>query len=294
MDHSQQLKDLFARGFELAWFIHPDRDQAWEIASSAHERFETVANSLEKPWKYTEPRHHTKVRLTREQVYQKLILQHSVKLQAEELKCDTALSEDTLLTYFYSTIASSLFHTNSFRANAVISRLLLRLSVEQARRLYENLRPSYRDTDDSEYSREKQVVYEVLKERFEGRVVPVTLARNEKGFAPHDNPGELQRLVEVCLERFAPWRDACPLVGQTTERRQLEPALESESAEAERNRMHIVMHCLQRFTQLVLGEAPNMLIPQFVLATSAGDPGSSLDQRSTPPPLLLEDQWRRR
>ncbi len=51
MNHSQ-LKDLFARGFELAWFIHPDRDRAWEIVSSAHERFETVANSLEKPWKY--------------------------------------------------------------------------------------------------------------------------------------------------------------------------------------------------------------------------------------------------
>jgi len=289
MDHPQ-CRDLLEEGYKLGYFILTDRDQALEVASDELMRIETYATTERKRMNNPETKHHTKIHNSPEQLYQHGILKRSAKQLGQELERDQYLSEDRMLVFFYLLIAFKLYRTNSFRASACIARLLLQLPVHEARCLYEALRPSFRDSDDSEYARQKKLGYDEVVKRLGGRVKTETRAHNDKSFVPHDCPGELRRLAEECWERFTPWtRDKCPLSGQVDDLSQLDPVWESESEAAEQSRMHIVFHCLEKFADMVLDKKTEMLIPQFVLATPGPNLGGPLGQRLSPPPLNLSD-----
>src|SRR5262245_11016604 len=195
-------RELLAHGFALAWFVHQDRDQAEEIAAKAFAQHETVVDNHARYHDYSTPRHRTKVQLSPDQYYQHLVLRYSDVQQERELKYTLPLNEDTMLVYFYAFIAFNLFLTNSFRAAAANGRLLFRLSANQTRRLVQILNPHDRDRGDDEYNRAKMNLYNPLMERFEGKLIPEQLPRNEKSFKEQLNPGCLRELAVTCLEKF--------------------------------------------------------------------------------------------
>src|SRR5262249_14779215 len=231
----------------------------------------------------------TKVRLGPDQYYQPLVLRYSDEQKEEELKHTPLLEEDAMLVYFHSFIAYNLFLTNSFRATAANGRLLLNLSANQTRRLYQILNPHDRDRGDDEYNRAKMNLYKPLKERFEGKLIPEQLPRNEKGFKERLNPGCLRELAASCWEKFAPWRDKCLLAESIDNLKPLERALEPDATEAERDRMHVALHCLRKLAQMVFGQEQEPLIPQFVFTSSSDDSGGSIGPRLSPPHLTEDD-----
>ena len=52
-------RELLARGFALAWFVHQDRDQAEEIAAKAFAQHETVVENHARYHDYSTPRRRT-------------------------------------------------------------------------------------------------------------------------------------------------------------------------------------------------------------------------------------------
>jgi len=92
-------RELLARGFALAWFLHQDRDQAEEITAKAFAQHETVVENQTRYNDYSTPRRRTKVRLVPDQYYQHLVLRYSDEQQEEELKHTPLLDEDAMLVW---------------------------------------------------------------------------------------------------------------------------------------------------------------------------------------------------
>lgn len=297
----QSDRELLAQGYDLAWFIHFDEQLALKIASDALRQLDTTVRRLDGHIYRITPKKRTKAHWLEAQLYQYLVLKHSTELQKKQLCDDLALDEEAVLVYVYSFIAFNLFRTNSFRTTACNARLLLRLSVDRTRKLFQSLNPSEydrRDRDDSEYNREKNTMYNALLKIFGKYLTPVTLPHNDKSFEDNPRASELRPLLKEALRRFSPWHHDYICAEKVSNLAGTASVIAPGEEGSERIRMHIAMHCLQEFAQMTIGCSPNLLIPKIgvgmdngfqppiaISAPSGGSSSSSLGRRVAPPPL---------
>jgi hypothetical protein len=155
-------EDLLQRGFQLAYFIFPERPQALRILSEAVNKLKTQRGreTRRSYWrdKYLKGRI---TRITREEadMLQWLIFYESDSHEKEQEGSRQATRESMVLRYIKSLVRMT-SAMSSFHVNVGLHRLLHNYSTLEAQRVYESVTDRYLGAD--EYRRAKSVLMSKL------------------------------------------------------------------------------------------------------------------------------------
>lgn len=217
-------EDLLVRAFQLAFFIHPNKDIALEITSNAFEMWEVICERQDKRHYYNlrgrflanqeKKKQRSKVYMHEEQLLQRLIykLSENYELTATWSK---SVDEEGLLVCYLKRLLPMMLKHNSFSAVVGMSRILHKYSNRETVKIYMSLAPNRTTQDIANIEREskryKSKFFSQLKESF-GNFLSISKQENEERFEIVKDPDKfliLLELVEDCLDRFKPWATEC-------------------------------------------------------------------------------------
>lgn len=292
-------KELLQKAFQLAFFIHPHEETAFQITTKAFELWDVICERQDKRRYYNLKgrllgtqeirKQRVKVSMQEEQLLQRLICKLSEEYESSSDWHDTVNEEGLLISYLKHLILLVLKH-NSFRVMVGISRVLHRYSNREAVKLYTTLAPN-RSTQDlanleRESKRYKSRIMTQLKERFGSFITPCCIEQEER-FVTVKDPDRfaaLFKVVEDCLDRFKPWSTECVKSQEDFIFNDKHPDSEYH---IELKRIHSLIHyhCFSWLTSsLALPAAKQRLeIPLFSWAESRnGNNGEAGDRRNPP------------
>jgi hypothetical protein len=293
---------LWERAFQLSYFVLMDRSSARECLARALEKL-AAQRSREKRRTYWRGR---KQALTIRRISRPAedTLQWLVCLEAEVWEKDQESqgqpTEVDMVVRYVKHLAQVTTGSSSFHVNVGFNRLLRNYSTPEVQQLYELATVRYPAAE--EYRKAKGKLLNQLTARFERFLRVRTGQYGELQFETHEAHEHWFRLVEECLEVFAPWsaRKSCLQDGS-----ELRGVASSSSGRAggpsalpdrlETNRCHWFMHstCCGRLVEQLGLDPPRerLAVPRF-LHHDGGDPGShpaSLERRTEP---LSDDETR--
>lgn len=293
---------LLIKAFELAFFIHPNKNIAVEITSNAFEMWEVLCERQDKRRYYNLKgrllgnqeikKQRVKVYMQKEQLLQRLIYNLSEEYELTSSWCKSIDEEGLLICYLKHLLSIILKH-NSFSVVVGISRVLHRYSNRETVELYMSL-ASNRATQDfvnieRESKRHKGKIIDQLKETF-ADFITCSKSENEERFEPikdHNKFSFLFRIVEDCLERFKPWATECVKSFNDFTFNDNNPDNEYP---VELKRIHSVIHydCYKQLTaSLNLANPKERLeIPLFSLVENQNDKNNT--NRRNPPNAIAE------
>lgn len=264
--------ELFELAFELAYFIHANREIAFFIAEDALDELGSVVGYQKKNrapserlqgfWKWgerTRPVRKTLI-LDEYQMVQWLVYKQSEywELQTEEGKGFYAPSEEDLLVRYIKHLVFLTTRRGSFYVTLSICSILHQLDRRESRLFYDVLTQSdaARMKDTSYIGKQRIDLLEKVFRRFKKMVVLPNKAGSEKQFLTQPPTQISMNLINESLRRFTPWGTTCVLERRfdVTDIPELyfsaNPANEDEENRIEMNRIHIVLHpeCLAQFT----------------------------------------------
>lgn len=307
----EPVDDALTRAFQLAYFIHPDRFLALQIALGALAKLNVASDAQDKRLYYRSElkakaaKHdifRTKVSLSELHLLQRLIYLESDphERQAEQADATPGVSHDDLIVHFAKHLVQITMRRNSFYVTLGLSRLLYGYSTAEAMQLYDVLvQDAGWAKDDSYYRSRKGVLMQELKDRF-GSLINIRHAqRGEERFEAQENSARDAGLVRECLDRFTPWNTSCLIpVGfgagsAEISRLSFGGDHPNDTNATEVNRMHALLHphCFRRLTELLRFAAPDrrLEIPRFFLATGRDDSKGPPADRRRPPDLTTEE-----
>lgn len=317
------LRASLQRAFQLAFFIHGEREVASRIAVEAVARTE-VAATAQKKRRYYHPvgrsspsdpaagaPHRTKVSMEGAQLLQRLVY---VVSDPYERRQETAsrgeLSEEDMIIRFVKHLVRLTVKRNSFYVSLGVGRLLHDYGTSDAMDLYSLVvGDPGRSRDDYYYRSRKRQLMKELEERFAGLLEVVRGARGETRFRVHDDDTG-RELVGKCLQAFTPWDTRCTVPSdfdpQSQELESLVFADDDPDREhpVELRRMHALLHpgCFQALVASLGLEAPGqrLQVPCFAGAQGGSggggrDSGEELDGAELGELVgVLEEQAQRR
>lgn len=220
MEHAHDLlkkdlleRDLLEKGFQLAYFVFPDRQQAIRILSGALEKL-SVQVGRETRRDYWRHKHLKRgiTRITREQAdaLQWLILYESDSYEVEQESRGQQAPEHLAVRYVKSLVRSTTA-MSAFYVNVGLHRLLHNYSTLDVQRVYETVTDRYLGAD--EYRRAKAVLMAKLERRFGERLRTSRTQHGELRFEPWEDQQAWAALVDLSLQTFTPWSTAgrCPV-----------------------------------------------------------------------------------
>ena len=292
-------EDLTERGFQLAYFIFPDRAEAVRILTSAINKLkaQTGRESRRAYWrdKYLK---RAITRITREEgdTLQWLIFYESDAPEKAQEALHRSTLKDMLLRYIKSLVRMT-SAMSSFHVNIGLHRLMHNYSTTEAQQVYEAISDRYLGAD--EYRRAKSVLMTKLEERFGSMLKTCRTQHGEMRFESADQQDVWMDLVNACLKEFTPWSNsnACPVplnfgeAGRTLPSRLSgEGAGEADQNEIEINRCHAFIDpaCYGRLVRALAIETPSkkLDLPRFYMTTS----DSSKHADGPPQPLSPEER----
>ncbi len=288
----ETLKDeLLNLAFQLAYFIHQDKELAKRIALAALEKVETAALAQDKRLYY--PGRRSKVSMTELHLLQRLVYGESEDYERQrESNAVTPPSEETMLIHFIKHLVRITVRRNSLYVTLGLSRLLHQYSTVEAQELYNLVVQDPNRVPSEDYCRSrKKNLMEDLKKRFGQLLTTARGARGEERFAAHGQPERFVELVRACLAAFTPWHTACCVPDCFAPTSDALAALvfgggdPDAEHDIEVNRFHAVLHpdC---FTKLIRGlgygtPAERLEVPRFALTRDADE---EQDQPPATPP----------
>jgi Lipopolysaccharide-assembly len=219
MESNSLTEESLARAFQLAYFIHGDRETALNIAAEALAKLEVAAAAQDKRLYYTPTgraaraeRFRTKVSVGELHLLQRLVYVESEPYErhAEQSPNGESPDEEDLLIYFIKHLVRITVRRNSFYVTLGLSRLLHNYSTAETMEMYNVLvQDPGRVRDDYYYRSRKGRLMKELKERFGDRLRITRGSRGEERFQTEDTPGRHAELARECLQEFTPWSTNC-------------------------------------------------------------------------------------
>jgi len=287
---SHQLQE---RAFQLSYFVLMDRSRARECLARALEKL-AVQRSREKRRAYWRGR---KKDLTIRRISRPAedTLQWLVCLEAEvwekEQESQGGPTEADMVVRYVKHLAQMTTGNSSFHVNVGFNRLLRNYSTSEVQQIYELATVRYPASE--EYRKAKGRLLNQLATRF-GRFLRTRTGQyGELQFETHEAPERWTRLVEDCLDVFAPWSAHQSCLAGGPAGHSVGPSPTPDRLET--NRCHWFMHstcCGRLVEQLGFDPPPERLaVPRF-LHHDGGDPGShpATPERRTEP--LSNDETR--
>ncbi|MBX7223561.1 MAG: hypothetical protein K1Y36_26845 [Blastocatellia bacterium] len=306
--------DALNRAFALAFFIHPDRPLACEIAVQALARLEVAATAQDKRLYYTptgrragetEPSavQRTKVTLSDVHLLQYLVYQVSETCERSQEQNPAAairLTETDLLIRFIKHLTALTMKRNSFYVALGLCRLLFSYNTQETLEVYGVVLQNPDRLPDDYYCRSrKKKLLEEMRERFGDFLRVAKGQRGEGRFEPGPT-GQVQRdWVERCLHQFTPWETSCPIPPDFDPLVDEVPWLHSPHHDPARfqpveiSRMHALLHpeCFWRLTAALNLEVPpeRLTLPRIFLPGKGEPPAMPPSDRGTPQPLTPQE-----
>src|SRR5215470_8759519 len=221
MERNTLIEESLARAFQLAYFIHGDRETALSIAAEALAKLEVAAAAQDKRLYYTPTgrtaraeRFRTKVSVSELHLLQRLVYVESepYERQAEQAPGAESSDEEDMLIHFIKHLVRITIRRNSFYVTLGLGRLLHNYSTAETMEMYNVLvQDPGRVRDDYYYRSRKGRLMKELKERFGDRLSVTRGARGEERFQTDDAPGQNAELARECLREFTPWSTTCAI-----------------------------------------------------------------------------------
>lgn len=287
----ETLKDeLLNLAFQLAHFIHNDKELAKRIAIAALEKLETAALAQDKRLYY--PGRRNKVSMSELHLLQRLVYAESeTHERAREQNVAAPPSEEVLLIHFIKHLAKITARRNAMHVTLGVCRLLHQYTTPETTEIYNAVLQDPGRVPSEDYFRSrKKTLMEEMKKRFGSLVNTTRGTRGEERFVAHAQPERFIELTRECLNAFTPWLTACcvPEKFALAEGSLSNLAFHGGDPDAEHsieiNRFHAILHpvCFER---LVVGlgyahPATRLEIPRFFLSS----PNNSDDDEQNPNP----------
>ncbi|HYX53507.1 MAG TPA: hypothetical protein VE783_08645 [Candidatus Limnocylindrales bacterium] len=269
-------EDLVEKGFQLAWFLYPDRQIAISILTGALNKLH-VQHGLEARRSYWRDKH-LKRRITRITREEADALQWLICFESEAYEKDQeqrhGASLHLLAIRYVKTLVRVTTAMSSFHVNVGLQRLVYSYSTEEAQRFYEALTERYLGGD--EYRRAKAALMQKLQQRFGALLETVRGQHGELRFAPCEAQEKWVDLSRRCLDFLTPWSTsgACPIPSDFGAHGSKLPAQLSvrsgQSTDADRieiNRCHAFIDptCFGRLAEALALDAPlrKLALPRF-------------------------------
>jgi hypothetical protein len=303
--------ELPNRAFQLAYFLHRERNTALEIVTRALNKLQLAATAQGKRLYYRltgrpdSRKARSKVSLGEPHLLQRLVYVESE--QYEKLKEAAALAGHTngaiparqsdLVVFFIKHLVRITTRRNSFYVTLGLSRLLYNYTTAETMDLYNLvIQDPERVHDDYYYRSRKGLLLKELKERF-GELVEVAKGvRGEQRWRPAADSSQHASLARECLHWFTPWETPCAVpetldpLNDTIDQLSFKGRHPDEEHEVEVSRIHAALHpeCFDRLAAANRLARPEdkLELPHFFLADSAGDDGDT----SRMPPNLSADE----
>jgi Lipopolysaccharide-assembly len=297
MERNTLIEESLARAFQLAYFIHGDRETALNIAAEALAKLEVAAAAQDKRLYYTPTgrvargeRFRTKVSVGELHLLQRLVYVESepYERRAEEASNGESPDEEEMLIYFIKHLVRITTRRNSFYVTLGLGRLLHNYSTTETMEMYNVLvQDPGRVRDDYYYRSRKGRLMKELKERFGDRLQVTRGARGEERFQTDDTPGQHAELAHDCLREFTPWSTSCAIPAELDPFTEEIHGLAFDGSDPDRehaievNRFHAALHpdCFAR-----LASSLNFASPAERLTTPYFSMSKDRDQDHDPKP----------
>jgi len=287
-------ESLVESGFQLAWFLCPERETALSILTGALNKLE-LQHGRESRRSYWRDKHLKRsiTRITRDQsdALQWLICFESEAYETAQ-EAERLPSLEQMLIRYIKSLVRITTAMSSFHVNVGLQRLLYYYTTEEAQRFYEALTERYLGAD--EYRRAKAALMQKLQQRFGSLLESSRGQHGELRFTPSEDQERWSKLLERCLALLTPWSTsgACPIPSDFAVRSsQLPPQLSIEASRSfnadriEINRCHAFIDptCFGRLADALALDAPfrKLALPRFNMPKDADYSGPPPAERLT-------------
>lgn len=299
------IDEWLERAFQLAFFLHGNRETAKTIAVRAMNKLETASNAQFKRYYYTpQGRAETarparsRVSLNDLQLLQRLVFVESENFEREKEKGEK-IGEKALVKFFIKHLVRISLKRNSFYVTLAVSRILHNYATSDAMEIYNIVvQDPERVHDDYYYRSRKGVLMKELKTRFGDLLEIVRVGRGEERFQAKLQTADnsLETALDA-LKIFTPWNSQCAIPDKFNPVDDvIKPFhFDRDDPDAEHrieiNRIHAALHpgCFTRLTDALQLPAPEekMEIPKFMMTENQTDFDDN-DWRN--PPALDRDE----
>jgi hypothetical protein len=294
---SDAPRELLQRGFELAYFLIPNRVTAIEILIRALEKIRARSRREMKRLYWRDKHAERPVRrIARSDMdmLQWLIMFEAEQDERAQERAGSVSSGSMAIRYIKHLIQITTA-LSSFYVNVGVSRLLHNYSTSEAQRVYEMLTSRFLGPD--EYRRAKSALMEKMRERFAGFLTTARVDHGELRFETSDNQ-ERWVAVSDCLSVFTPWstQGHCAQFVSVNGNPKLKAAHEAADTDQNENELrscHILIEpmCYDRLMKDLAFDAPEMrlALPRFVMPDKQEKSDDNSLQPPRPPELSQED-----
>jgi hypothetical protein len=294
-------EDLLEKGFQLAYFIFPNRPAAIQILSGALNKLKAQRGRENRRayWrdKYLK-RGITRISRDEQDALQWLIFFESDSFEKEQESTGVQTEPEMAIRYIKSLVRMTTA-MSSFYVNVGVHRLIHNYTTAEAQRVYETVTERYLGAD--EYRRAKGVLMSKVERRF-GRFLQTCKTQfGELRFVPCPDQAPWAALADACLGAFTPWSttESCPVPAAYGIRQDsLPPRLVGATPDnpnhdqVEINRCHAFIDpvCYARLTRALEFDPPErrLALPRFFMENT-GDKNKT-DGPSQTPPLTTEER----
>gem|GEM_PF-2938110 len=273
--------DLLDAAFELAHFLHHDREIARTICLEAMQRLEIAAAAQVKRL-YYRPLRQNRFRASwgDRHLLQRLVYFHSEKWERlSESREPESLTEEDLLLRFWKHLSQITMKRNSFYAAIALGRIVHAYSTAETMEIYHAIAPEDCERKQSDYLRSRKAqLLEEVRGRFEGLLTIVRGPHQEDRIETREANPAIAAWARECLRVLTPWAVPCwgrPESRGAAGRRRNRFASDRDESSREARRFHALFDppCFARVARSArLAEpAGKLAIPRF---QAAGAPPS--------------------
>jgi hypothetical protein len=290
--------ELLQRGFELAYFLIPNRVTAIDILTRALEKIRARSRREMKRLYWRDKHAERPVRrIARSDMD---ILQWLIMLEAEQdervQERAGSISPGGMAIRYIKHLVQITSALSSFYVNVGVSRLLHNYSTSEAQRVYEMLTSRFLGPD--EYRRAKSALMDKMSERFAGFLKIARVDHGELRFEISENQEQWAIAVSDSLSVFTPWstQGYCAQfvsVNGNTKLKATQKAADTDQNESELRCCHILIEptCYDQLMEDLAFDAPEtrLALPRFVMPDKQEKSDDNNVQPQRPPELSQED-----
>jgi hypothetical protein len=287
--------ELLQRGFELAYFLIPDRVTAIDILVRALEKIRTRSRREMKRLYWRDKHAERPVRrIARSDMD---MLQWLVMFEAEKderaQERAGAISSGAMTVRYIKHLVQITTALSSFYVNVGVSRLLHSYSTSEAQRIYEMLTARFLGAD--EYRRAKSALMDKMSERFAGLLKIARVDHGELRFEISDKQEQWVNAVRDTLTIFTPWstQEHCAQFVSVNKLKAEQKAADTDQNESELRCCHILIEptCYDQLMEDLAFDAPEtrLALPRFIMSDKQEKSDDNNVQPPRSPGLSQED-----
>jgi hypothetical protein len=288
--------EVLESGFQLAYFIIPDRSSAIDILVRALDKVR-VQSRRETKRLYWRDKHSERPvrRMVRNDLdmLQWLILFESERNERAQERTRNVALQGMVVRYIKHLVQITTA-LSSFYVNIGLTRLLYNYSTTEAQRAYELLMNRYLGAD--EYRRAKATLLKKIAERFGDFVRITRVEHGELRLEPLHDQMPWVGLVDSCLRVFTPWstrRFSSQFAAVDGDKAKLIAAVEVDRNDIELKCCHIFIEpqCFRQLLRELAFEPPaaKLALPRFDMSEKEETTDGSDHRQGIPPELSTEE-----